>query len=89
MAGIQLITSIPKHFNILIFIYMDEEKYRNKNCVQIHNEENTKSEGAIFLQYKTGFDTDKDKVQHFSSLISTQMNNQMEQKQKILNEILK
>ena len=57
---------------------MDKKKYKNKNWVQIHNEENPKSEGVIFLQYKLGFDTDKDTVQHFS--LSTQMNNQIEQK---------
>ena len=68
---------------------MDDQKYRNKNWVPIHNEESPKSEGVIFLQYKPGFDPDKDTVQHFSSLISTQTNNQIELKQKILNEILK
>ena len=78
---------IAKHFNILILIYMDDEKYRNKNWVPIQNEENPKAEGIIFLQYKPGFDPDKDTVQHYSSLISTQIN-QTELKQKILDEIL-
>ena len=38
--------------------------------VLIHDEENDKSEGVILLQYKPGFDPNKDTVQHFSSLIS-------------------
>ena len=67
---------------------MDDQKYRNKNWVPIHNEESPKSEGVIFLQYKPGFDPNKDTVQHFSSLISTQFN-QIELKQKILDEILR
>ena len=33
---------VAKHFNFLIFIYLDDEKYRNKNWVPIHNGESPK-----------------------------------------------
>ena len=45
---------LAEHYNILIIVYLADEKYRSKRWTTIYNEEKTVSDGVLFLHYKSG-----------------------------------